>query len=345
MKFTVSIVAMLAVVLSTAPSSAAPPPAVPPATATPSTHPGDDPSLVAAREEFKKGIAFAKDTQWVEALGAFERADALHSNATITFNVAICHRALGSYTIARDKFNEAIAAPDPGGLPQSLKEEARGNVAQIESLLVHARVTLDPPDALVSVDGRPLRQDGDAFTAGVLGPSPPSAMPRPSFELVMGPGQHLITVSKAGYGSAAVTRIFGNGEHTALPLSLSLLPATIHVSASQPDAVVTINGTDVGMAPVDISRHAGNYRVKLLKKGFEPYESEIVVKPGEEANLRAAMAEERTPLVKKWWFWTGAAAVVAGGVILTYELTRDPKPPPYNGGSAGWVVTSSGLRF
>ncbi len=344
MRTTVATLALLAVALSTASSSAAPPSAPPPVGA-PSAQPADDPSLLAAREEFKKGIAFAKDTQWVEALGAFERADALHPNATITFNVAICHRALGSYTIARDKFNEAAAAPDPGGLPSSLKEEARGNVAQIESLLVHASVTLDPPDAQVSVDGRPLRQDGDIFIAGVLAPSAPRAMPRPSFELVMGPGQHLITVSKPGYGSAAVTRNFGNGEHAALPLSLSLLPATIHVSANQPDAVVTINGADVGMAPVDISRHAGSYRVKLLKRGFDPYESEIVVKPGEEANLRAAMAEEKTPLVKKWWFWTGAAAVVAGGALLTYELTRDPKPPPYNGGSTGWVVTSSGLRF
>jgi hypothetical protein len=70
-----------------------------------------------------------------------------------------------------------------------------------------------------------------------------------------------------------------------------------------------------------------------------------VVKAGEETNLRAELAQEKTPLVKKWWFWTGAAAVVAGGVVLTYELTRDNKPPPYNGGSTGWVVAPSGIRF
>jgi hypothetical protein len=301
--------------------------------------------VAAAREEFKKGIAFAKDTQWVEALGAFERAQSLHPNAVITFNIAICHRALGNYTLARDKFLESTAAPSDTALPHSLQEEARGNVTQIEALLVHATVTLDPSDALLSVDGRPLHPNGDVFTAGILPPGPPAVMPKASFELVLSPGQHLLTVSKPGYASAAVTRTFGNGEHVALPLSLLLLPATIHVSSSQPDAVVTINGLDVGMAPVDVSRHAGSYHVKLLKKGFDPYESEIVVKAGEETNLRAELAQEKTPLVKKWWFWTGAAAVVAGGVVLTYELTRDNKPPPYNGGSTGWVVAPSGIRF
>jgi hypothetical protein len=305
----------------------------------------EGPAVVAARDEFKKGIAFAKDTQWVEALGAFERAQALHENSVIAFNIAICHRALGNYTLARAGFAASASASGDRALPPSLQEEARADVAQIDGLLVHAAVTLDPPDATISVDGRPLQKDNDTFTAGVLPPGAAAAVPNAAFELVMSPGSHLITIAKAGYGTATVTRVFANGEHTKLPLSLSLLPATIHVSATQPDAVVTINGADVGMAPVDISRHAGSYHVRLLHQGFEPYESDVTVKPGEEANLRAALLAEKIPVYKKWWFWTGAAAVVLGGVLITYELTRDTRPPAYNGGSTGWVVTPSGLRF
>jgi hypothetical protein len=309
-----------------------------------------DPSVAQARDEFKRGTELAQKTEWAEALSAFEKSQALHAHPVTIFNLGICERALGSYTRARDQFALALRGVDGQEMPDSLKAEAEAGMSQIDALLVHARVTIDPEDALVSIDGRPLRKDGESdgrplLNAGVLPPGAPEKLPQGAVEIMMNPGTHLITVSKPGYANVVVSKTFGNAERVTLPLSLTLMPATIHVSSDQTDTIVTIAGADVGMAPVDVSRHAGTYHVKLVKTGFTPYESDVTVKPGEEANLTGKLAEEKIPITKKWWFWTGVAAVVAGGALITYEVTRNPQPPPYNGGTAGWVVAPHAFRF
>ena len=62
--------------------------------------------------------------------------------------------------------------------------------------------------------------------------------------------------------------------------------------------------------------------------------------------MTARLNPYKEPLTKKWWFWTGTAAVIAGGALLTYALTRpSPTPPPYNPGSANWLVHAQGQRF
>jgi hypothetical protein len=346
------VVAILA--LAEAPSIAradTPAPAAAPAAASASADTqAQDPNVVRAREEFRRGSALAKDTQWSDALAAFERANALYSHPLTMFNIAICERALGNYTRARDAFVASQAPSAEHGLPESLKQEAHANQEQIDLALVHATVALDPPDALVLVDGRPLRAEQSngvtpVLTAGVLPPGAAAPLPKPNVELVLNPGTHLISVTKPGYTNAVVTKTFANGEHVALPLSLLLLPATIHVSSNEADTIVAIDGADMGMAPVDISRHAGTYHVRMTKRGFEPYESDVTVKPGEDANLRAPLAPEKKSVLTKWWFWTGAAAVVAGGVVLTYELTRNPQPPAYQTGTTGWLVTPKSFAW
>src|SRR5579864_7838177 len=137
----------------------------------------DDPVVLEARREFTTGADLVRAERWGEALAAFERAAEKKPHAITTFNIAQCERAMGQYTRARRDFLGALEQDRASGgaqLPEISRVDARGLVAEIERLLAHVSVTLQPPEAAIAVDGRPLERDGDrdAFVAGTLPPGP-----------------------------------------------------------------------------------------------------------------------------------------------------------------------------
>src|SRR4051812_5017686 len=73
----------------------------------------DDPTAVAkAREEFTRANEAGKKAQWAEALQAFERSAKLRPHAVTTFNIGVCQRAMGNYTLARDTLLRALTEND-----------------------------------------------------------------------------------------------------------------------------------------------------------------------------------------------------------------------------------------
>ena len=120
----------------------------------------------------------------------------------------------------------------------------------------------------------------------------------------------------------------------------------MRITSSERGAIVHVDRADVGPTPAVVLRPPGSYKVVVDKDGFLPYEAAVTVKAGEEVKLDAAMVVDEPSILERWWFWTGAAVIVAGGVVLTYALTRpEPEPPPFDGGSTGWVVQPSSVRF
>jgi hypothetical protein len=95
------------------------------------------------------------------------------------------------------------------------------------------------------------------------------------------------------------------------------------------------------VAPVDVLRPAGIYRVEVGKPGFVPYEADVRVMAGAETALRASLVREKPSLLGKWWFWTAAAAVAGGVATVTFLATRSEPPaqrPPLDGGTLEWVA-------
>lgn len=318
-----------------------------------SAAPAVDAKAEQARGLYREGVAAVRAARWSEALSAFERSAQLRPHATTTYNIAACEQAMGRYTKARETFARALeeGTSRPGELAPTLEAEARGYTEQIDKMLAHVTVTLVPGDAGIAVDGRPLASRPASsgvsmYVAGIELPGPGRKVSAATFELVVDSGPHVLTLSRKGYTDSVVTRSFTPGSRSTVKLEIARLPATLHVKSNVPDALVSVNGKDVGPVPVDVLRPAGTYTVLVTKNGYDPYEASIRANAGEAVNLRASMTEEQHPITKTWWFWTGAAAVVAGGAILTYALTRpEPEPPPYDGGSSGWVVHPQGVRF
>jgi hypothetical protein len=328
-----------------------PEPTPPPATA-PSSEP-PDPKVVRAREAYQKGVAHVKRQEWSEALSAFEDSARHNPHATTTFNVGACERALGNYTRARVAYKKALTegARNPDQLADALRAEATAVTQQLESLLSRVIVRLEPKEARISVDGRPLAVEKiggkrPVLVAGVERPNLGRPAPASEFEIVLNPGAHVITISRKGFGDAVVNKSFAPGSTTDLPISLSRLPATLRISSNIDGALVRVDDADMGPTPVDVLRPPGSYRIEVQKAGYDPFEASVNVRAGELSAQRATLRPESRPITKTWWFWTAAAAVVVGGVVTTYVLTRpEPEPPPYERGNTGWLAEPSAARF
>lgn len=309
--------------------------------------PAEDPIKVHAREEFLKGAELVHETRWGDALVAFERASKLKPHAITTYNIAQCQRATGQYMLARQALLLALEQDRVAAgaeLPESARTEAQGLVAETTRILPRIHVKLAPEDAAVAVDGRPLERTTDdagnvILVAGTRAPAPGEPPKFAVFDLLANPGAHVFTVSRAGYQDVVVNRTFAPGGQVSLSLELDRLPATIHVTANVPEAVVRVDDIDVGNPPVDISRNGGRYRVRVTRKGYVPFETEVAASPGQHVELPATLREEKKALTQQWWFWTAAGVVVIGAATTTYFLTRpDPSRPAPDAGGLGWAL-------
>jgi PEGA domain len=299
-----------------------------------------------ARVEFARGNELGKNEDWAEALSAFLRSYALRPHPTTAYNVGTCLRVLGRYAAARAKFAEVLVPGSVEQLPATLAESARGFKDELDRLIAHVTITIDPVEAEIAVDGRPLqkterRGEGGmpVAIAGILASGPGTAPPARTFEMEVDPGTRVIVLSRKGYRDIVRPDRFAPGSRTALRLDLEQLPATLRITSNVEKPVVTVNGVDVGMAPVDVPRAAGVYKVVVAKDGYVPHAMVIRVNPGEDPKLDASLVVEKVPITKRWWFWVGAAVIVATGVAVTYAVTRpDPQPPDYERGNTGWLV-------
>lgn len=299
-----------------------------------------------ARTEFARGAELVKQARWAEALAAFEKSNAGRAHPVTLFNIGACERALGSYTRARRTLLEARALDEKGTqgtLPVATRDDVTAFLGEIESVLVSVEVRLDPATATVTLDGRPLEEtkpgDPPTLTAGLAAPGAGRAPPSGSFLLELDPGAHVLVIARPGFADVVRRVTFAKGEPSRLDLVLARLDGTLEIAAERDRAAVSVDGIDVGIAPVTLRRPAGRYHVAVRKSGFVAFETDAVLEAGGRVGISAPLPPESEPITKSWWFWATAGGVIATATVTTYFLTRpDPERPAANGGGLGWVL-------
>lgn len=326
---------------------AAPAAAQPPAEPPLSPDGGDSPEVVRARQLFVEGAALARDMRWGEALERFEASAKLKAHAGTTYNLGICERALGRYTRAQRAFRTALQQNERSGgtaLADHTVTDIQGFLEEIEPVLATLAIHLTPASTRIAVDGRPLesvarRKDRPTMVAGTLPPGAGRRPPVGRFDLVLDPGAHVLVLTRQGYAKVVHRQTVRPGSRTPLRLELERMPGTIRIEADQDNAAVAVDGVDVGVAPLTLSRPSGSYLVEVQKDGYVAYQSDATLRPGERVELTALLSEEEEGLAEQWWFWTGIGALVAGAAIITYFAVRpDPEKPGLDGGGLGWTV-------
>lgn len=298
-----------------------------------------------ARIAFEEGTKLVVEAKWAEALAAFERAEKKKPHPVTTFDIAACERAMGRYTRARTTLRRALRehdAGDHGKLPDNLVTDAKAWDAEIDKLVARAQVTLVPEAASILVDGRPLAVESTqprVLVAGVRPPGPGEPAPAGTFTVLLDPGPHVLLLQRKGFTDAVVNRTFAAGSSTPLDLHLDTLPATLRIVADRESALVTVDGKDVGPAPVDVLRPAGTYHLVVSKVGYVTFDQTVKVGPGESLRVSATLRVDEPSITRRWWFWAGSAALVGGVAFGTWYLTRPaPTRPEVDGGSLGWKI-------
>lgn len=308
-----------------------------------------------ARKAFLLGSERVKEARWAEALEAYERSARLKPHAVTTFNVGVCERALGHGTRAEKAFAEALADDRRESvLPDPVRRDAEAFLGETRATLGELDVTLDPPDATLLVDGRPLvtlpksPRDGSTdagavaiaiATAGLAAPGPAQVAPAARFRLRLDPGAHVFVLGHAGFADVVRREAVAPGARSELRLSLTRLPGKLSVTSVPAGGVVTLDGLDVGETPVTLERTAGTHHVRVRKKGYLPYEVDANLGAGQTTSLDAKMRVEEPSVFTRFWFWGGVTAVVGGAALVTYFAARPaPEQPAPNGGGLGWVL-------
>ncbi|MEM6789017.1 MAG: PEGA domain-containing protein [Myxococcota bacterium] len=302
--------------------------------------PDDD--VTRARRLFREGAALAGEGLWAQALARYERADALSPHASIAYNIGVCERALGHGTRARRAFERALKRDTEAEEP-ALAESTRTTIdayrRELEGLMATLTVTLVPASATMTIDGRPLTRRGTRWVAGLAPPGPATTRKGKRRVIEVDPGLHVIVVKSPGFEDVVLRETLAPGADEKRDLTLARLPGELQISADRKGAAVSVDGVDVGLAPVSLRRPAGAYHVEVRKAGFEPYLADVRLKPASEVALEAVLAAEEVGLHERWWFWTSIGAALAGAAVVTYFVVRpEPTQPPLDGGGLGWTV-------
>jgi hypothetical protein len=149
------------------------------------------------------------------------------------------------------------------------------------------RVSSSPSGALVYVDGFATRGDASHYT--------------PTEFAGLSPGYHTIKLTKSGYAdySTTITIVAGQGSEMNVDLNNPQSTAsqsgyanakpigTLKISSSPDRAIIYLNGSINEATPRTINLPLGSYKVKLTKKGYADYTTDINVSAGQITNIIA----------------------------------------------------------
>jgi hypothetical protein len=202
------------------------------------------------------------------------------------------------------------------------KESVSLSLAPMQTLVAHATLRSPLPGADVFVDGQasgrtPLAQS-----------------------LTLPPGDHTIELRREGYRTARQKLHLGDGATAEIELdpqedraAVLASGGALIVDASEPDPVVTIDGTDRGVDTESFKLAPGEHHLVVERGGFEPKEADAVVYAHKTSTVRVVL--DPTPETRADYEHaravrhTAGILVTAGGLLLA-------------GGSVAFVLWNKG---
>ena len=238
-----------------------------------------------------------------EALSAYEEAFALSPSSVLLFNRARCHERL-------QQFPQALELLQRFSL--EAEDSVRSRVPALDELLTSYRGRVSRLFIIVPVEGVEVR-----LGERILGRSP---LPQP---IAVNAGKPTtLSVSDERYFpvSRPVELLGSRDVQVELRLDSRETRAVLRVSSGEAGATATVNDTESGTVPLDVVVGPGTHQVRLIKEGFVPALTSVLVRAGELRLIDIALQREPR-LYERWYFWAALAAVVAGGASAVVAWT------------------------
>jgi hypothetical protein len=271
------------------------------------------------------GDAAMETLRYADALGAYAQAYALSKDPALLYNQGRAQQALGN-------FPEALS--DLERFAQQAPPELRARVPKLDELVADVRKHVAHLAIRCQTRGaRVLVRERVAGTTPLAAP------------LDVDAGFAHIEIDAEGYEPYRRDVDLPGAMQTVLDVELvpRKLTAFLRVSSTAASAIVSIDGTPVGNAPVEQIVTPGTHTVGVHRDGYEDTESSVVLAIGEHKEL-SLDPQRNPPVYAKWWFWTGVGVVVAGGVVTTAALLLD-KPASKGDGFSPSQVSAPLTRF
>lgn len=288
-----------------------------------------------ARTAFQRGVQAMQQRRYDVAINEFELSYGLVPRCSTQFNLAVALEQTQRYADALAtlrRYQSECAQTMPPQNAQYLTDATPRLRARVGTFAL--RVTPASQVASVAIDGRP-RDDWSGELS--LDPGPHTLEIRSREGQVM---RRDLTVTEGTRDVLNLT--FTPGSTTRLapdPYAPSPAPVApgntarhgeaLRIESAVARASVSVDGQELGDAPVSPSLTNGRHQIELRADGFRPARLALAVSDGAVTRLTPRLERDEGgasadgPFYTRWWFWTiiGVAAV-GGAVALTWELTR-----------------------
>lgn len=267
-----------------------------------------------ARQHFQTGVQHYQAERYTQAIEEFNIAYRTFASPVILFNLGQAYRSDGQLSNAVRTFRQYLdEAPN---LSETQRQDVQNTIDEIE----HARAVLsfevEPSGAEVRLDGRPLGTAPLARGSEVL------------------PGTHDIEITLADHETRRETIVVH--EHEQRLYTTTLRPvaqnARVVINVTPADAVVSLDGREVGHGTATERVEPGEHRVEAVLDGFVSRTTPITVRPLSTETVTFSLEPRPRPLYTRPWFWIAIGGAVAVTATLLIVLNpSDPVPVPGNG--------------
>jgi hypothetical protein len=280
----------------------------PPPSATPAQQPGDAARREQAREHFQRGVEFIGQSRWLEALAELRLARELRVTPAVAFNLGLAQRAVGRNREAIESFREYIRLAGAGG-NADLVARADGYIRELAAGIGRLELRIEPPTASVAVDGA-------SITPGTI-------------SVEVDPGRHVVSVNAEGFANESrVIEVRGGGVAVVvLRMVPTLMAARLRVESNLADALVRIDGSDMGFGTVEEMLRPGRHTIEVRATGRATFRRDFFAVAGARATVRAALQLQGRTVFASPWFWLGVTVVAAGltvGGIFLFSYVEAP---------------------
>lgn len=229
-----------------------------------------------AKAAFIDGVKLFTEEKYPEALTAFKESYRLRPKVSVLFNIGMCQKALYRYVDSIATFKRFLAQGGGQGSQKNrgLGAKAEAAIAEMQKLVGSLVLNQAPDGAEIKVGGKLVGR------APLKGP------------VFLDPGTHLVEVTLEGYEPLHTQVKVSSGVAATINAALTRIPAVLKIRCNAVDALVRVDGAELGGCPFEGKIEPGNRAVRVEAPGKVPFDKTVELKPGETAMIEALLVPE-----------------------------------------------------